>query len=231
MSLTLLVHVLAGTLGLLSGYVALFSAKGETLHRRAGIAFVSAMLVMCLAGMVIAATRSVAPAINVPAAVLTAYLVVTGFAAVRPPPSRVGWFEATTLLVALTVGIVSLVFGLEAVADGGTRKGMPAFPFFMFGMVGLIAASGDLRVIRFGRGRGAVRLARHLWRMSFALFIAAMSFFLGQAAVIPAPLRKPLILATPVLAVLGTMFYYIWRVRRRPSGAAVLAVDLSRRGV
>ena len=51
--------------------------------------------------------------------------------------------------------------------------------------------------------------------VSFALFIAAMSFFLGQAKVIPKPIRIPGLLALPVLAVLVTMLYWLWRVRRK----------------
>jgi hypothetical protein len=80
------------------------------------------------------------------------------------------------LLVTLAVGLASLTFAVEAFADGGTRNGMPAFPFFMFGIVGLLAGVGDVRMIRSGALRGPSRLARHLWRMSFALFIAALSF-------------------------------------------------------
>ena len=53
--------------------------------------------------------------------------------------------------------------------------------------------------------------------MSFALFIAALSFFIGQAKVIPEPFRIMPLLALPVLAVLVTMFYWLWRVRFRRS--------------
>ena len=63
--------------------------------------------------------------------------------------------------------------------------------------------------------RGAPRIARHLWRMSTALFIAAMSFFFGQADVIPKPYRIMPLLAVPVFAVLVTMLYWVWRVRVR----------------
>jgi hypothetical protein len=53
--------------------------------------------------------------------------------------------------------------------------------------------------------------------MSFALFIAALSFFIGQAQVIPKPIRILPLLALPVLAVLVTMIYWLWRVRtKRP---------------
>ena len=40
-----------------------------------------------------------------------------------------------------------------------------------------------------------------------------MSFFIGQAKVIPKPIRIRGLLALPVLAVLVTMLYWLWRVR------------------
>jgi hypothetical protein len=213
MRMTYAVHILAGSLGLVSGFVALYAAKGARRHRKSGMLFVYAMLTMSAFGMAIVAVRGVAPAINIPAAVLSAYLVVTGLITVRPLSAGSRWMDIGALLVALTVGLTSLTFGFEALANGGTRNGMPAFPFFMFGVVGLLASAGDLRMMRSGALRGASRLARHLWRMSFALFIAALSFFIGQAKVIPKPVRIFPLLALPVLAVLVTMLYWLWRVR------------------
>ena len=218
------IHILAGSVSLVVGYVALYAAKGGTLHRGAGRVFVYAMLTMCAAGATIAAVRSVAPALNIPVAFLTAYLVVTSLAAIRPPTSRTRLFHIVALIVALGVGLTFLAFGLQAVANGGTRNGMPAFPFLMFAVVGLLASVGDARVIGSGPLRGPSRLARHLWRMSFALFIAAMSFFIGQAKVIPEPIRIRPLLALPVLAVLITMMYWLWRVRFRRSVRGIVRV-------
>jgi hypothetical protein len=45
----------------------------------------------------------------------------------------------------------------------------------------LLAAAGDLRMLVAGGVVGAKRIARHLWRMCFGLFIAAGSFFLGPS--------------------------------------------------
>ena len=64
MRMTLFVHILAGSLGLLAGYVALFAAKGSQLHRKGGMVFVYAMLVMCVGGLLIAVVRGVAPETN-----------------------------------------------------------------------------------------------------------------------------------------------------------------------
>lgn len=44
-----------------------------------------------------------------------------------------------------------------------------------------------------------------------------MSFFLGQSDVFPRSIRIMPLLAMPVLAVLVTMFYWLWRVRIRRS--------------
>ena len=53
--------------------------------------------------------------------------------------------------------------------------------------------------------------------MSFALLIAALSFFIGQAKVIPKPIRIMPLLALPLVAVIVTMLYWLWRVRIRQS--------------
>ena len=217
MRLTYLVHILAGSLALVSGYVALCAAKGAVLHRKSGMLFVYAMLTMCVFGTLIAMVRGVAPAVNIPAGALSAYLVITALTTVRPPAAGARWLDPALMLVAMTVGLTSLTFALQAVANGGMRNGMPAFPFVLFGVVGLVAGVSDVRILRSGALQGASRLARHLWRMCFALFVAALSFFIGQAKVFPKPIRIYPLLALPVLAVLVTMFYWLWRVRIRRS--------------
>lgn len=224
---TLLVHVLAGSLGLVSGFVALYTTKGAPVHRRAGMIFVWVMLTMTFTGTIIAAVRGAAPALNIPAAVITAYLVVTGLITVRPtvPGARRLTFGA--MLVALAVGLTALSFGFQAIASGGARQGMPAFPFFLFGLIGLLGSVGDLRMIRSGGLHGAPRLARHLWRMSAALLIAAMSFFFGQADELPKALRIPGLLALPVLAVFVTMLFWVWRIRVRRTLRGVAAAGPS----
>ena len=85
MRLSLVVHIVGGALGILSGFVALSAAKGDRLHRRAGMLFVCAMLAMCVSGTLIAVVKGVAPAINVPAGLLTGCLVVTALTTARAP--------------------------------------------------------------------------------------------------------------------------------------------------
>jgi hypothetical protein len=108
------------------------------------------------------------------------------------------------------------------------RDGLPPFPYFLYGVIGVLAGVGDARMIRAGGLTGAPRLARHLWRMCGALWIAAASFFWGQAKVIPQPIRIMPLLSVPVLAVLVTMLYWLWRVRlRRAVGGFAVRVSAS----
>jgi uncharacterized membrane protein len=211
----LLPHILAGSLGLVSGFIALYAAKGAPLHKRAGMAFVAAMLTMAAFGLVLAVLHGKWAIINISAAITTAYLVTTALATVRPASAGSRRFEFAAMLVGLAVGVTMLTYGLETIVRGGNREGIPAFPFFLFGLLGLFGGIGDMRRLRSGPPRGPVRIARHLWRMSFALFIGAMSFFIGQADVFPKPMRILPLLALPPLAVLLTMLYWVWRIRLR----------------
>ena len=215
MRMSYVVHIVAGSLSFLFGYVALFSAKGGARHRKLGMLFVYAMLPMAAFGMLIAAVRDKAPAVNIPMGMLTSYLVITALTTVRPPARSPRWADVAAMLVALGVGLTYLTFGVDALGDGGAGTGMPVLPFFLFGTVSLLAAVGDLRVIRSGPRTGASRLARHLWRMSFALGVAALSFSVQMTKFVPREYRVPGLLMLPVLAVLVTMFYWLWRVRLR----------------
>jgi hypothetical protein len=228
MGLTLLVHVLAAGLGLVFGSVALSAAKGATLHRKSGILFVYAMLTMSLTGAAMAAFK--ANVGNVVAGVLTAYLVTTALMTIRPPTSGLRRLEVGAMLVALALGAICLTLGFEALASPrGTRFGIPFGVLFMFGTVALLAGIGDIRMIRSGGLRGVPRLTRHLWRMCYALWIATASFFLGPrgrvAKVLPEPLLRPALLVLPVLLVLLSMLYWLWRVRTRRTFRSIVGVS------
>lgn len=217
MRIALVIHVVAGSLGIIFGFVALFAAKGAAVHRKSGTMFVVAMITMALLGAMMAAVRGIGPGANVPVGFMTAYLAFTGFTTVRPPSAGSPWLDLGPMVVVLVVAATLFSFGFVALASPkGTLYGMPSFPFLIFGSVGLLAGVGDLRMIRSGGVRsirGAPRLARHLWRMSGALLIAALSF----PKLVPKPYRSvPLLMIAP-LVVLVTMLYWMWRVRTRRS--------------
>jgi uncharacterized membrane protein len=214
MQMLLPVHIAAGSVGIITGFAALYAAKGANAHRRTGTWFVYSMLVMALTGAFIAAVgRGEASVIG---GLLAAYLVATGLTTVRPRTAASGRVDRGALLVGLAIGVASTTWGVQAArSPGGAMDGIPAPMFFIFGTVALLAGAGDLRMIRSGGARGPRRIARHLWRMCFALWIASSSFFLGQADEFPASLRIFPLLMIPAFAPLLVMGYWMWRVRIR----------------
>lgn len=217
-------HIVAGSLALIAGYLALYASKGAPLHRRAGMVFVYSMLTMCAAGALISAVRGVAMQINIPVAFLTAYLVVTSLTTVRPPARHQHAIHIGGMVVALGVWTAYMTFGISSAMNASARVRSFAVMYFIFAAVTTMALLGDVRVLRAGAVRGAPRLARHLWRMSTALLIAALSFFIGQQQVFPTAIRIPWLLPLPVLAVLATMLYWLWRIRIRQSLRGLMTV-------
>jgi uncharacterized membrane protein len=217
------VHIFTASLALLSGFVALYSPKGSTLHRKSGTLFVYTMVTMAILGMTLAIGRNKAPDTNVPAGLFTSYLVITSLTTVRPPRE---WkrIHIGAMLVMLVVGVTDVSFGLQALA--GARSSWQAIPFLLFGSIGLLAVAGDARILRTGPLTGARRLARHLWRMSFALLFATLSFVVQLPKFLPKQYQIPGLLMLPLLTVFVTMLYWLWRVRvrRRLGGIVVVGV-------
>ncbi|HSL46257.1 MAG TPA: hypothetical protein VK897_22675 [Anaerolineales bacterium] len=205
-----LLHIVGGLLALTSGAVALAAPKGNRLHRKSGMVFVYAMLVMSASGAAMAALMP--ETISVIAGMLTFYLVITALLTVRRSGERSQWLDAGAMFFALAIGIFSITFAVEAVTDPtGDSAGYTPIGF-IFGAVALLAALGDARMMMARGLRWEHRIVRHLWRMCFALWIAAASFFLGQSDEFPEALRIMPLLCTPVLLVLLLMFYWLVRV-------------------
>jgi uncharacterized membrane protein len=198
--------------------VALLARKGATVHRRSGLLFVAAMLAMGLSGSALALQKSLTDA-NVTGGVMSAYFVITALTTVRPVSTWTRGVNRIALVAAIALALTFFVRGVEAF--GSPRKALDGVPFFMLFFLGTVlalAAAGDVRVMRSGPLRGGPRLARHLWRMCFALFIAAGSFFTIRervATVLPQPFTTPLMRALPIVLVFAAMFYWLWRVRGR----------------
>ena len=223
----LTVHIIAGAFALLFGYVALYAAKGAKLHRASGTLFVYTMVTMAMLGATIAGVWGPAASINIPAGLLTTYLVITGLNTVAAQRRGSAWLDIGLMLVALAVGLAMLSRGVEVIAHG-KNKGF-VFPFVMFATIALLGSAGDLRVLLSGARTGAPRLARHLWRMNAALLIAVLSFSVRLPRILPRPLRTPVVYALPMLVVLVTMFYWLWRVRSRRSSRGIVVTAQSGR--
>ncbi len=210
--LILFLHVSGGGAGIISGATALLSRKGGRLHRVAGNVFFVSMLIMSAIGACVA--PFLPERASAVAGILTFYLVASAWLTVSRKDGSTGRLEVGGFIVAL--GIVAagvILFRLAANSPTGRLDNQPPQALYLFVLVGSIAAVSDLKVILRGGISGTQRIARHLWRMCTALFIAAASFFLGQQQVLPAFLQDSPILFVPVFAPLVLMIYWLFRVR------------------
>jgi hypothetical protein len=208
----LALHITAGTLGMLSGFVAVFLLKGSRRHGLAGKVFVISMLGLSASGVYLAIMKS-QPG-NILGGTLTFYLVATAWMTARHRDGALGIFDWGALLVALAVAACQLTFGLEAtLSQTGLKYGYPPGPYFFMGSVAVLAVTGDVRMLVRGGISGAQRIARHLWRMCFALFIAASSIFLARQQLFPASLRKAGVLIFLSILPLLLMIFWLLRVR------------------
>jgi uncharacterized membrane protein len=213
----LVVHIAGGVIAVLAGFMALVVRKGSRLHRRTGDVFVIAMLFMAAAGAYIALRKS--QPFNVFAGTLTFYLVSTAALAVMRKPKQNGRLELAFTLVALGAGITALAFALRA------HEKSSVIGYSVFAAIAILSAAGDIRMLIRGGVAGVQRLVRHIWRMGFALFVAAGSFFLGTAS--DPVLRKSGLRATiftkevrathlpqvPVLIIVVLTIFWLIRVR------------------
>ena len=206
----LVFHICAGTIGLLSGAVGIAVRKGSRQHRVAGNVFFVSMLSLAVSAVYLSFMKHQIS--NVFGGTLTFYMVATAWLTARRREGGTGIFDYVALLVALAVGVCEVTYGSEAaLSPTGLKDGYSPGVYFGSGFVALLAVTGDVRMIVRGGIFGAQRIARHVWRMCIALFVASGSFFLGQQQVFPAAVRNTPIL--PILTFLPIVIMIFWLLR------------------
>ncbi len=175
---------------MLSGTAAMSFRKGSPRHIQAGKVFVASMLIMAVGAVYLGIVKD-QPS-NIGGGIITFYLIGTGWLTARRKDGEVSRMDWVALLIPLTLGTLIWVNGIAVLRTGATsQNGVPVGMSFFMGSICLLAAVGDVRMLLRGGVFGVKRIARHLWRMCFGLFIAAGSFFMG-------PSNRPLRLLSAV---------------------------------
>lgn len=207
MTLALVLHIAAGTVGIVSGYIAVLAPKGRKVHRVAGTAFFASMLVMASFAVAMALVKD--QPVNIMAGSIALYMVFTAWLAVRRPGAVVRGLEIAAFVAALLIAAYGFSVGMQ-------RAGSFAGVVATFAALAALAAIFDGKVILQGRISRVGRISRHLWRMCIALFVATASFFLGQMDEIPQMWRGPHLY---VLAFAPLVLLLIWIIRVRIKSA------------
>lgn len=210
----LVLHIGGGGLGILSGATALLTRKGARLHRAAGTVFFVSMLTAYTIAAAVAPFLDDGQRTNFLAGILALYLLLTAWITVRRPEGKAGRFEIAGLAVAVFIIAAAVIFMRQAAqSPTGAIDGSPGQALYVFIIAGAFGAAGDLNMILRRGLAGAARIARHLWRMCFSLFIASGSFFLGQQKVMPEWIQGSPVLIVLALAPLAFMIFWLVRVR------------------
>lgn len=209
--LGLALHIGGGIAAIVAGYAAVTVRKGERLHRLYGKIFVAAMFTMTSAAFTMAIYLG--EKTNIGAAVLAAYLTATAWLTIqRGDGEHPGWPERAAMLAIAGTALVYWVWAFEARARGSLDGFAPVL-FYVFASVASLLALLDIKVLWRGGVSGVQRIARHLWRMSFAFFFAAGSFFLGQQKIMPKAWHGSAVLWVLGLTPLAVMIFWLIRVR------------------
>ena len=217
-------HIIGGAAGIVTGAIAIASRKGRKIHRAAGTVFFWVMLACYVVAACVAPFLDDGQRPNTIAGVMALYLLLTGWAAAQKPEIKAGVYQVAGLIAALAIaGAGALFMKMGAESPTGTIDGSPPEAFVIFMTAGLFAAAGEIHVLVRRTLSGTARIARHLWRMCFSLFIASGSFFLGQMQVMPVWMREsaiPYVAALAPLAAMGVWLVLV-RIPKRRKAAAV----------
>ncbi|MEQ3696572.1 MAG: hypothetical protein ABNH02_06350 [Pseudomonadales bacterium] len=205
-------HIAMGIIALIAGFLALAVQKGGPLHRKSGLVFVISMSWMASSGALLAFLNS--EWLNVIAGALTLYLVITAYLSVNVFARFNQGYLLSACIFGLTTGALGWWLSYGFLSSGvSSIDGQPVAVLAVFSSIALAAALSDLRPLINGPLKAKPKLIRHAWRMGIALFLAAASFFLGQAQVIPEAIRTLPVLVGPVLLVLIMTIYWVVRIK------------------
>ena len=214
-ALIMWVHIASGVLALFAGTAAVAVRKGGNLHALAGTWFFGSMLVLGVTASILEPFRSPTPGSPI-TGIFVVYFVLTSWVTARRRDGVTGKFEIAACVVALGLG-AAILWGAIA-GDSTTPAGRG--PVFITAALCLLAGLGDLNAVVRRRLTYRQRIARHLWRMCLAFFIATGSFFLGQQDVLPEAVRGSAILFVLAFAPFAIMAWWLVRMRFAKSPTA-----------
>jgi hypothetical protein len=170
------------------------------------------MLIMAMCALYLAVAKFQIP--NILGGALTLYFVSTAWFTVRRKQQAPDFFDWGALLYVLTIAGSQFVLATQAaLSASGKKYGYRPVFYFVFGGLALLSAAGDIRKL-LGPGLSATqRLARHLWRMCFALFVATGSLFIARRHLFPVFMRKSGMLMVLGFAPLAFMIFWLVRIR------------------
>ena len=215
------IHILAGSLTLVSGLVAMIAKKGQAIHRLSGKIFFWSMAVTTLLGLNAGIFK---PELHIfiPIAIISFYQAATGYRILfiktlgqGQKPQIVDWM--------LTIGMLltSFVFVALGTLNVGTDLFF-AIVLFSFSSIGIYCCCVDLYNYIKKPTNKFYWLFIHIFRMSHG-FIAALTAFLVNNAKLFPFLPEVLLLIIPIALGQPIISWTIWNYNRKTNKTKILA--------
>ena len=217
LSMFLIFHICAGAIALLAGYAVIVMKKGRQAHKNLGRIYVLAMLTLGITGTYIAIIRDVP--LSMLNGLVLCYFVLSSLNIIWQKPNHTNFMDNIlfTSVTMLTISFAWYAYQTTQTTNGQLGGfGTPAY--IVFGSVMAICTLADFRYLKRGGLDGNSRLARHLWRMFFPLFMSTSAFFLGQAKHLPELFQRIELLLVPVVLVILSGIYWFVRVNKQKLG-------------
>ncbi len=181
-----IIHVVAGTVALLAGLIPMFSQKGNRLHNRTGRLYVWCMIIVAGTALLMCGLQpfKMLRLFLTGIAVLSFYLCVTGWRAIKQKKSGPALTDKLLTYVTLVVSVAMMGFGAYLMALNGATF----FPilFVFFGGLTFSFARQDYR--QFNRSSEKMHwFFQHFTRMGGS-YIATFTAFLvnNMTRIVPA---------------------------------------------
>lgn len=171
----LIIHIIAGSIGLFTGTINIIRKKGDKQHRLVGKFFLYGMLINAVAGLIMSYLHGNLFLFII--AVFSFYLTATGqrFLSLKrldkdQKPKAVDWILTTLMLL---FALFFILYGIDVMMVGNNF----GIVLIVFGVISILMARKDIRVYRGHTPFKNYWLLLHIQRMT-AGYIAAFTAFL-----------------------------------------------------
>jgi uncharacterized membrane protein len=216
------IHILAGTITLISGTVAIASKKGQPTHRLAGKIFFWAMTVTCALGLN-AGIFKPEYHLFIPIALISYYQAASGYRILYiknlhtgQKPELVDWILSIGMFITASCFIVMGIMNL------GTDP-MYAIVLFAFSTIGLYCCIVDFYHYFKKPTNKYYWLFIHIFRMSHAFIAAITALLVNNGGRIFPSCNQLLLLILPIGIGQPIITWYLWSRRKNTEKAKTLA--------
>ncbi|MGC4041579.1 MAG: DUF2306 domain-containing protein [Flavobacterium sp.] len=195
----LIIHIIAGSIGLFTGTVNIIRKKGDKIHRLVGQFFLYGMLVNAVAGFVMSVLHKNMFLLII--AVFSFYLTASGqrFLSLRKldkgqKPKTIDWLLTIIML------LFALSFILYGVAILMSRNSFGVV-LLVFGLISILMARKDIKVYRGNIKFKNYWLLMHIQRMTAGYIAAFTAFLVVNNTYLPgiAAWLLPTVILTPLI--------------------------------